>query len=317
VSTLTFVPIERVACPSYEEFFHRYDRPQRPVVITDATRGWRASTLWSHRWFQERHGSTEVHLSLEKTHTRRAASMSLARYIDLILGGADGGLYMDQFPLERIPSLATDFSTPYVNPNRRNVNLNLWLGPAGTFISLHKDNHNSFDHTNNVFAQIRGRKRVVLVSPEQDALMYPRSREQGAWWHSQVDWENPDFDRFPLFRNVRLLETTLLPGELIFIPGNYWHSLRSLDPSISLSCWWRVHRIADVVVTALQAPGESAGVNNVITSADVSEFGGLDRRACALESGELPEGLCELVRSLLEPMVRRSLENRRYLTRTA
>lgn len=301
---LRFVPIERVENPSYERFYRDYDLPQRPVVITGATSRWRAMAEWTHEWFRDRHGSTPVQLSFEQTHTKKVLSMTLAQYVDMILRGRDGGLYLDQFAVDNIPGLREDIGTPYANPSRRNVALNLWIGPAGTFISLHKDNHFNLDFVNNVFAQIRGRKRVVLVSPEEDDRMYPRTKQQGAHWHSQVDWEHPDFERFPRFRDVTLQETVLQAGELIFIPGNYWHSLRSLDPSISVSCWWRVHRMADVVKTALERIRNPALAPDVITPADVEQFGGLSQASAVFDGDDLSPDAKALIWSVMDSTVR-------------
>jgi hypothetical protein len=308
VSELTSVQIKRVSRISYEDFQQNFDRPQIPVVITDATEHWRAMRVWSNEWFGQHYGSTEVQLSAEHTHTTRSASMSLGQYINLILSGTERGLYMDQFSMENLPGLRDDIATPYLNSRRRNVALNLWLGPAGTFIGLHKDNHTNFDYINNIFAQIRGRKRVVLVAPEYDALMYPRTREQGAYWHSQVDWRTPDFARFPLFRGVTVEVTTVCPRELLFIPGNYWHSLASLDQSISVSCWWRVHRIADLVLTAVADSGRSAAPSELITCADVEEFGGFPRLVAALESDTVLPELRALVWKLMSNDVRNGID---------
>jgi hypothetical protein len=304
---LTFRPLPRVVRPSYDEFYEQYDRPQRPVVITGAMSDWRAMSDWSHAWFKEHHGATPVELSRDRTHTTKAASMRLDEYVDRIVDGRDAGLYMNQFSLDRLPDLAKDIGVPYANPQRRNVALHLWLGPAGTFISLHKDNHLQIDHTNNIFAQIRGRKRAVLVSPDQDAFMYPRTKEQGAHWHSQVDWEHPDFERFPLFRRVVLDETVVEPGEILFIPGNYWHSLRSLDPSISVSCWWRVFRLADVVVSALTSAATGAPLAETATLADVDACGGVPLVSALLASSDVPSEVRRVVWTVLDADARQAI----------
>jgi hypothetical protein len=304
---LAFSPIPRVGQLTYTQFRQEFDEPQRPVVMTGCIESWPAMREWSHEWFKAHHPNTEVHLSLEETHTQRARSMRMGEYIEAVLSGQDGGLYMDQFPFERIPGLARHVTTPYCHPGRSNIDLNLWIGPAGTFISLHKDNHSEFDHINNIFAQIRGRKRVVLVSPQQDALMYPRTGQQGAYWHSQVNWEDPDYARFPLFRQVRMEETIVHPGDLLFIPGNYWHSLRSLDLSISVSCWWHKYRIADLVHTALRRPGFQALAPHLITLEDIEEFGGVARFAQALVAKDLPEPIRALLWTLASEPAREAL----------
>ena len=308
---LIFTPIERVPRISYEVFYREYDLPQKPVIITGAMTNWRAMQEWSHAWFKLRYGTTNVQLSSEATHTKKVASMNLGSYIDSICLGTDQGLYMDQFSFERIPSLTSYIETPYLNPNRRNVQMNLWLGPANTFIGLHKDNHTDFDYINNVFAQICGRKRVVLAAPDQDRLMYPRSKAQGAYWHSQVNWQAPDFERFPLFRDVKLQEATLNPGELLFIPGNYWHSLCALDQSISVSCWWFVHRITDLALSGIRKDKDAALRAESITLTDAVEYGGIDRLCNALQFDGVPAEVRSLLWSMLDTEVRAAIECRR------
>ena len=43
----------------------------------------------------------------------------------------------------------------------------------------------------------------------------------------QVDLENPDYERFPKFKNVKGYETILAPGEVLYMPSTWWHALES------------------------------------------------------------------------------------------
>lgn len=218
----------------------------KPVVIEGAIAHWRALTTWSHEWFKTTHGSVEVGLSVNPTHTMRVMKTTLAQYIDLILSGqrTGNGLYLDQYPVERIPSLLGDIETPIYCPPGVPITTNLWLGPSTTVLSFHKDNHDPHTLVNNIFVQIKGRKRILLAAPDQDQYMYPRGGEQGAYWHSQVDPERPDAERFPLFFDAQLQEAIVGPGDILFIPGNYWHYVRALERSISLSFWWHTHNVS-------------------------------------------------------------------------
>lgn len=299
-----FIDIPRVHCPSYEEFHRTYDIPQKPVVITGAMRNWSAIAEWSFEWFRQRHGDTPVSLSLEPTHTTRAKECTLAEYVDAILAGKDEGLYLDQCSFDRLPGLESCVERRYANPARKHVELNLWLGPAGTIISLHKDNHHDLDHINNVFAQVVGRKRVVLAAPDQDPCLYQRVGHPTASHHSAVDWEAPDFLRFPRFREATLQQAVLAPGEMLFIPGNYWHSLRSLDPSISVSCWWRRFRLTDVVWGVVSGKER---VPDQITPEDVREVGGAERLSAAWDSPAIPRELLRVVYGVMAPEARAQL----------
>lgn len=89
----------------------------------------------------------------------------------------------------------------------------------------------------NLLVQVVGQKYIRLYSPSESEKLYPF---QGRMLHnsSQVDVENPDFSKFPLFEKAPFQETILQPGEMLFIPPKYWHYIRSLSTSFSVSFWW-------------------------------------------------------------------------------
>lgn len=311
----TFTQIERIERPSVEEFRRLYDDPKKPVVITGAMSDWKAMKEWSHEWFRDRYAPLTVKLSRNPRHTSEAKQMRIGDYIDLILSGQDEGLYMPQYPFENLPDLANYVvPPPYIAPNRLTV-VSLWIGPARTVLGFHKDNHNPFDHINNLLTQIRGRKRVVLAAPDQDKFMYRRQQEEGDYWHSRIDLDNPDYEQFPLFRQAQLLETILGPGEMLFIPANYWHYVRALDKSISVSFWWRSYRIVEIfaqLFKALQTGQlESYLTNNagIIEMKDIREFGGIATLSNALDSVPIPPQLLKSITMLLEKDARAELDS--------
>jgi hypothetical protein len=82
------------------------------------------------------------------------------------------------------------------------------------------------------------------------------------------------------------------PGEMIFIPADTWHHVRSLELSISLSFWWYRTAVADVVAS-LAAPAHDSArrpgpvrPGPLIDIPDVDEFGGI--WALALATRTLP-----------------------------
>lgn len=54
----------------------------------------------------------------------------------------------------------------------------------------------------------------------------------------QVEVENPDLRRFPEFAEAPYLDCVLQPGDVLFIPVQHWHYVRSLELSFSVSFWW-------------------------------------------------------------------------------
>lgn len=307
----TYVEIERIARLPSEGFRRLYDAPMKPVVITGALTEWKAMSDWSHEWFSQKYGQKVIGLSSNPRHTSKVVRMELADYVSRILSGTDEGLYMNQYPAAEFPGLTDYYQIPeYCHPDRT-LDVVLWLGPAKTMLAFHKDNRHPYDWINNIFVQIRGRKQVVLASPEQDAFMYQRIREGSDYWYSYI--EDPyqvDHSKFPLFSQATLLQTVVHPGEILFIPANYWHWVYALDKSISMSFWWRRHRLTDLINRFfMQSPSEKDAFlklnSGTIVMKDIEDFGGIARLADALD---LLKDEGRSVLRLLDQSVRASLE---------
>ena len=59
---------------------------------------------------------------------------------------------------------------------------------------------------------------------------------------SLVDFHNPDFDRYPKFREAlqSARVVTLEPGDALFLPSMWWHHVESLESlNLLVNYWWR------------------------------------------------------------------------------
>ncbi|KAG0144334.1 hypothetical protein CROQUDRAFT_709804 [Cronartium quercuum f. sp. fusiforme G11] len=176
----------------------------------------------------------------------------------------EGLLYLAQYDLFRqFPPLQEDISIPeYVHcdfsdnstrirpASEDGLILNAWLGPSGTVSPAHVDPYY------NCYAQIVGRKYVWLASPKFQSEMYPfgstdeEESLQATYMTntSQVDVISSctnDIDSikvsYPNFVEKVMpeaMQVVLEEGDLMIMPPGWWHSMKSLSPSISVSMWF-------------------------------------------------------------------------------
>ena len=59
----------------------------------------------------------------------------------------------------------------------------------------------------------------------------------------QVDFDNPDFVRFPGLKDLKGYEAIVGPSDVLYIPMYWWHhieSLNGLGPTVSINFWYKV-----------------------------------------------------------------------------
>jgi hypothetical protein len=103
----------------------------------------------------------------------------------------------------------------------------MFFGGEGSKVALHYD----IDLSHVFLNQFHGRKRVVLFGPEQSRNIYHHPFTVASY----IDVNNPDYSQFPALKNVTGYETTLQPGETIFMPSGYWHYIEYTDGGYSMS----------------------------------------------------------------------------------
>jgi ribosomal protein L16 Arg81 hydroxylase len=103
----------------------------------------------------------------------------------------------------------------------------MWIGPAGTFTSLHHD------LTNNFIAQVVGRKQIKLLPAGEVGRLY--NREHVFSDISDLDSPNIDAARHPRLAGARAYDLTIEPGEILFVPLAWWHQVKALDFSVTVT----------------------------------------------------------------------------------
>jgi hypothetical protein len=112
----------------------------------------------------------------------------------------------------------------------------IWIGNRVT-ASCH------YDAPSNIACCAVGRRRFTLFPPGQIGNLYPGPLEPtpGGQAVSVVDFDVPDVERFPRFRDAwaQAQRAELEPGDAIFIPSMWWHHVQGLDPfTVLVNYWW-------------------------------------------------------------------------------
>lgn len=230
--------ILRRRCLEVDEFLDRYYAANQPVVLLGLFDGSKAMSSWTPEYLRTRFGDEKIEVMMDRQSDplyeinclSHKKTISFAEYIQLILtGGETNDYYLvannNLLSRERFTALFDEFQWPHVlDASLRHERTFLWIGPAGTVTPLHHD------ECNVLLVQVNGRKLIRMISPDFTPYVYNRT---GVF--SEVNVEAPDYTRCPLFQYVRVSELVLHPGEALFIPVAWWHHVRSLDISISLS----------------------------------------------------------------------------------
>lgn len=210
-----------------------------PVVLAGELDGWPALERWTPDYLKRAVGAAEVQVQagrarnpdFERDMPAHATRMGFDAFIDQIAGpGAGNDLYLTAYnasangaalqPLEADLGFVDKLLTRD-DPRPHGM---LWIGPAGTFTPLHHD------LTNNLLIQLQGRKRVLLVAPEETPRLYNDHHV-----YSRVrDLAEPGIlDRFPALEGLRVHRVILEAGEALFIPVGWWHQVTALDFSVT------------------------------------------------------------------------------------
>ena len=232
-----FAPIDRRSQISRRELLNEYILPGLPVILTGACDAWEAMGKITPEYLKVHYG----HL----TKTLMGKVYTLAEYVDLLATSTPENPVPYPFNIDieaQMPELLNMMKPEIVYGRSDRINhpllpryllrgtvlYELFLGGNGArFPYLH------FDalcmHTQ--ITQLYGAKEFILFSPEQTPYLYPNEHNPKA---SMVNVFEPDYEKFPLFREAKPLYVTVGPGETFLFPTGWWHTTQIHEPCISM-----------------------------------------------------------------------------------
>jgi len=168
--------------------------------------------------------------------------------IDETLDAILDGIHQTDSPAYYIASNIIDTHLPGFNEKNNLViprephtdamsdRVSIWIGGATT-ATCH------FDALDNIACCVAGRRRFTLFPPNQISNLYPGPLEPtpGGQVISLVDFKNPNFEKFPRFKDALLTAQVadLEPGDALYIPSMWWHHVESIEPyNVLINYWW-------------------------------------------------------------------------------
>lgn len=145
-------------------------------------------------------------------------------------------LYLAQWDiLEKFPELRKDLAIKSLWPDKSTLYRRMtweyvFMGPANTVTGLHND----FPH--NWFCQLTGTKEFILFPPDQRQHMCPAQKYDWGATLSDINVSclPSQAKELASFEKARGIYARVEAGDALFVPKRTWHSVVSLEPSISL-----------------------------------------------------------------------------------
>jgi Cupin-like domain len=157
--------------------------------------------------------------------------------IDRLLAHLDAptppAMFIESMPVaDYLPGLLTQHRLPLLE----GVVPRIWIGNS-IVVQTH------FDLSSNIACVVAGRRRFTVFPPDQLPNLYvgPFDFTLSGPPVSMVPLRNPDFERFPRFREAlaHAQVAELEPGDALYLPYAWWHNVESLEKfNVLINYWW-------------------------------------------------------------------------------
>ena len=232
---LSLQNIPKVEGLTKEAFLKDYYRPQKPVVIAGGIEDWPAFTKWNFEYFKEIAGDKTVPLyddrpvKHDEGFNQPHAEMKMADYIDLLKKEPTRYRIFLWNILKEVPQLQQDYKMPDFGLRIMKGLPMMFFGGEDSYTFMHYD----IDLANIFHFHFEGKKECILFGQSENKYLYkvPHSLIT----REDIDFNQPDFDKWPALKNANGHIAHLEHGDVLYIPEGYWHYMRYITPGFSMS----------------------------------------------------------------------------------
>lgn len=225
--------------PNYKTFQEKFYYENIPGLFRGAVSDWPAMK-WTPQNLKDKVGNPEIEVQhgrskdprYEENGFKYKTQMKFHDFVDQVLSvESSNDMYLtannaaaSNAKLGAMFSDLRNIGDGYMDMDKLAKQGFMWLGPKGTYTPAHHD------LTNNIFVQIYGHKRFWLLPSSQVPYIYNANHV-----YSPVDMRKPDYNAYPDMAKATVYQFDVGPGDFLFIPIGWWHSVESLSVSISFS----------------------------------------------------------------------------------
>lgn len=227
-----------------EHFRKNYLKKSKPLIIKGYSALFPAGKKWTLNYLKKKLGNYNVGIFDNRVKTSTAyvkphLFMPFSQYLDIIMEDKETPYRIFLFNMfKEFPELRKEFPTPVIMKGILGKIGFAFFGGKNTTVRFHYD----IDASNVLLTQIIGRKRIILVSPEYNKMLYKLPFSS----FSLIDPAYPDLEKFPALKYVKGYDFILHPGDSLFMPSRYWHFNTYLEGGMAVSYRSMAHSMADL-----------------------------------------------------------------------
>lgn len=218
---------------SRKDFRENYFTNSKPVILKGFADLFPAGKLWTFDYLDSIMGNHKVGIydnskPKNTAYTTPDLYMTFAEFSEIIQRDEDTPYRIFLFNMfKEFPELRKEFPTPdLVKGPLGNLGL-AFFGGKNTKVRFHFD----IDCSGVLMTQLIGRKRVILIPPFYEQLIY--KVPLGSF--SLIEPDKPDFKKFSGLRYVEGYDFIMQPGDALFMPSRYWHFNTYLEGGMAVS----------------------------------------------------------------------------------
>ncbi|XP_031564516.1 uncharacterized protein LOC116299931 [Actinia tenebrosa] len=215
--------------PSPEEFWNRYVKPSRPLILRGAAKYSRAFTEWTDEFLSTKYGDLEVRLEGKKEKSsaipigaKGIGRDTIGNFVKNYHNNGSRAYIVSELPSPLYKYVSVIPPLTCGTFKDRLVEVDIWMSGGGTASILHKDAFNAINCLYN------GTKQWKMIEYKYEDKIYKAwEPPQMIGGYSKINVNKVDLLKNPLVSEVPWSNLTIYAGDCLFLPKSYYHQVSS------------------------------------------------------------------------------------------